>query len=153
MVEQVLEDYARAYGLHYVVLRYFNAAGAYERGEIGEDHDPETHLIPIILQHLLGIRESISVFGSDYPTEDGTCIRDYIHVTDLAKAHILALDALLCGKKETATYNLGTAIRYSLNNSFKPVKNNRKKQMLRWPIAVKETQHDLSPPRKKSSRN
>ncbi len=71
-----------------------------KRGEIGEDHDPETHLIPIILQHLLGMRESISVFGSDYPTEDGTCIRDYIHVTDLAKAHILALDALLWVKKK-----------------------------------------------------
>ena len=114
MVEQVLADYARAYGLHYVVLRYFNAAGAYETGEIGEDHDPETHLIPIILQHLLGKRESISVFGSDYPTEDGTCIRDYIHVTDLAKAHILALDALLSGKKETATYNLGNGLGYSV---------------------------------------
>ena len=104
----------RAYDLHYVVLRYFNAAGAYETGEIGEDHDPETHLIPIILQHLLGDRESISVFGSDYPTEDGTCIRDYIHVTDLAKAHILALDALLSGKKETATYNLGNGLGYSV---------------------------------------
>jgi UDP-glucose 4-epimerase len=114
MVERVLADYARAYGLHYVVLRYFNAAGAYETGEIGEDHHPETHLIPIILQHLLGKRESISVFGSDYPTEDGTCIRDYIHVTDLAKAHILALDALLSGKKETATYNLGNGLGYSV---------------------------------------
>ena len=96
------------------MLRYFNAAGAYETGEIGEDHHPETHLIPIILQHLLGKRESISVFGSDYPTEDGTCIRDYIHVTDLAKAHILALDALLSGKKETATYNLGNGLGYSV---------------------------------------
>lgn len=114
MVEQVLADYARAYDLHYVVLRYFNAAGAYETAEIGEDHDPETHLIPIILQHLLGDRESISVFGSDYPTPDGTCIRDYIHVTDLAKAHILALDALLSGEKETATYNLGNGLGYSV---------------------------------------
>ena len=77
-------------------------------------HHPETHLIPIILQHLLGGRESISVFGSDYPTPDGTCIRDYIHVTDLAKAHILALDALLSGKKETATYNLGNGLGYSV---------------------------------------
>lgn len=114
MVEQILADYAKAYGLHYVVLRYFNAAGAYETAEIGEDHHPETHLIPIILQHLLGQRESISVFGSDYPTHDGTCIRDYIHVTDLAAAHILALEALLSGKKETATYNLGNGLGYSV---------------------------------------
>ena len=114
MVEQVLEDYAKAYGMHYVVLRYFNAAGAYETAEIGEDHNPETHLIPIILQHLMGQRESISVFGSDYPTPDGTCIRDYIHVTDLATAHILALEALLSGKKETATYNLGNGLGYSV---------------------------------------
>jgi len=114
MVEQVLADYAKAYGFHYVVLRYFNAAGAYETAEIGEDHYPETHLIPIILQHLLGQRESIAVFGSDYPTPDGTCIRDYIHVTDLASAHILALEALLAGKKETATYNLGNGLGYSV---------------------------------------
>ncbi|WP_338470713.1 UDP-glucose 4-epimerase GalE [Niallia sp. XMNu-256] len=114
MVEQVLADYAKAYGLHYVVLRYFNAAGAFETAEIGEDHNPETHLIPIILQHLLGQRESIAVFGSDYPTPDGTCIRDYIHVTDLATAHILALEALLSGKKETATYNLGNGLGYSV---------------------------------------
>ncbi|WP_428909875.1 UDP-glucose 4-epimerase GalE [Niallia sp. Krafla_26] len=114
MVEQILGDYAKAYGLHYVVLRYFNAAGAYETAEIGEDHNPETHLIPIILQHLLGQRESIAVFGSDYPTPDGTCIRDYIHVTDLASAHILVLEALLSGKKETATYNLGNGLGYSV---------------------------------------
>jgi UDP-glucose 4-epimerase len=85
MVEQILADFASAYGLNYVVLRYFNAAGAHESGEIGEDHNPETHLIPIVLQHLLGEREKISVFGTDYDTPDGTCIRDYIHVTDLAK--------------------------------------------------------------------
>jgi UDP-glucose 4-epimerase len=114
MVEQVLADYAKAYGLHYVVLRYFNAAGAYETAEIGEDHHPETHLIPIILQHLLGKRESIAVFGTDYPTRDGTCIRDYIHVADLASAHILALEALLSDKKESATYNLGNGLGYSV---------------------------------------
>ncbi|GGJ80346.1 hypothetical protein GGR02_003453 [Anoxybacillus voinovskiensis] len=92
----------------------FNAAGAHESGEIGEDHNPETHLIPIVLQHLLGQRDKISVFGTDYDTPDGTCIRDYIHVTDLAKAHILALEALLNGKKKTAIYNLGNGSGYSV---------------------------------------
>lgn len=116
MVEQILEDFAQAYGLRYVVLRYFNAAGAHESAEIGESHDPETHLIPIILQHLLGQREKISVFGTDYDTQDGTCIRDYIHVTDLAKAHIIALQALLSGKKNTATYNLGNGKGFSVKD-------------------------------------
>jgi UDP-glucose 4-epimerase len=114
MVEQILSDFAEAYGLNYVVLRYFNAAGAHESGMIGEKHDPETHLIPIVLQHLLGEREKISVFGTDYDTPDGTCIRDYIHVTDLAHAHILALEALLEGKIKTATYNLGNGKGYSV---------------------------------------
>lgn len=114
MVEQILADFHAAYGLHYVVLRYFNAAGAHVSGEIGENHDPETHLIPIILQQLLGERESISVFGTDYPTEDGTCIRDYIHVTDLANAHIAALDALLDGTKAAETYNIGNGVGYSV---------------------------------------
>ncbi|PKG21959.1 UDP-glucose 4-epimerase GalE [Niallia nealsonii] len=114
MIEQILADFHQAYGLNYVVLRYFNAAGAHESGEIGENHDPETHLIPIILQHLLGAREAISVFGTDYPTEDGTCIRDYIHVTDLAGAHIKALEALLDGSKKAETYNLGNGVGYSV---------------------------------------
>lgn len=114
MVEQILADFHAAYGLHYVVLRYFNAAGAHASGEIGENHDPETHLIPIILQQLLGERDSISVFGTDYPTEDGTCIRDYIHVTDLANAHIAALEALLKETKAAETYNLGNGVGYSV---------------------------------------
>ncbi len=114
MVEQMLADFAKSYQMNYVVLRYFNAAGAYETAEIGESHSPETHLIPIILQHLLGQRESISVFGTDYDTPDGTCIRDYIHVTDLAKAHLLALEGLLKGTIETATYNLGNGNGYSV---------------------------------------
>ncbi|KAB7665174.1 UDP-glucose 4-epimerase GalE [Bacillus sp. B1-b2] len=114
MVENILADFHHAYGLNYVALRYFNAAGAHVTGEIGEQHDPETHLIPIILQHLLGERASISVFGTDYPTEDGTCIRDYIHVTDLAEAHIKALEALLAGEKEAETYNLGNGVGYSV---------------------------------------
>lgn len=114
MIEQVLEDFSKAYELHYVVLRYFNAAGAHELAEIGESHNPESHLIPIILQHLLGQRDKISVFGTDYDTPDGTCIRDYIHVTDLANAHILALNALLNNTKSTATYNLGNGKGYSV---------------------------------------
>lgn len=114
MVEQILSDFSKAYGLHYVVLRYFNAAGAYKTGEIGESHHPETHLIPIVLQHLAGKREKISIFGSDYPTPDGTCVRDYIHVTDLANAHILALEALLSEKKSAETYNLGNGLGYSV---------------------------------------
>ena len=114
MVERILEDFSSAYGLDYVVLRYFNAAGAHASGEIGEKHDPETHLIPIILQHLLGQRENISVFGDDYDTPDGTCIRDYIHVTDLAEAHILALKSLFDGKNKAATYNLGNGQGYSV---------------------------------------
>lgn len=114
MVEQILADFSKAHGLNYVVLRYFNAAGAHKSAVIGESHDPETHLIPIILQHLLGQREKVSVFGSDYDTEDGTCIRDYIHVTDLASAHILALKALLKGKKTAEIYNLGNGLGYSV---------------------------------------
>ncbi|MBS4213072.1 UDP-glucose 4-epimerase GalE [Neobacillus rhizophilus] len=114
MIEQILADFSKAYDLHYVVLRYFNAAGAHESAVIGESHDPETHLIPIILQQLLGQREKISVFGSDYDTEDGTCIRDYIHVTDLASAHILALEALLSEKKSAEIYNLGNGLGYSV---------------------------------------
>lgn len=114
MIEHMLSDFASAYDLRYVVLRYFNAAGAHESGEIGEDHHPETHLIPLILQHLLGMRDKISVFGTDYDTPDGTCIRDYIHVTDLAEAHIIALHALLSNEKKTATYNLGNGLGYSV---------------------------------------
>jgi UDP-glucose 4-epimerase len=114
MIEHILGDFAQAYGLNYVVLRYFNAAGAHASGEIGEDHNPETHLIPLVLKHLLGERESISVFGTDYDTRDGSCIRDYIHVTDLAQAHILALNALLNSKLEKATYNLGNGKGYSV---------------------------------------
>lgn len=114
MVEQILADFAVSYDLNYVVLRYFNAAGAHAEAEIGEDHSPETHLIPIILEQLLGEREQILVFGTDYPTADGTCIRDYIHVTDLAKAHIAALDALLDRRVKTAIYNLGNGKGYSV---------------------------------------
>jgi len=105
-VERALDDYARAYGFAFAALRYFNAAGCSEDGQLGEDHDPETHLIPIILQVALGQREKLTIFGDDYPTPDGTCIRDYIHVDDLADAHVRALDHLKPG--QGLKLNLGT---------------------------------------------
>ncbi|TWT03605.1 UDP-glucose 4-epimerase GalE [Planomicrobium sp. CPCC 101079] len=114
MIEQVLADAAHAYGVKYVVLRYFNAAGAHASGEIGESHDPETHLVPIVLQHLLGQRDKISVFGTDYETADGTCVRDYIHVTDLANAHILAYEGLAKGNLANEVFNLGNGAGYSV---------------------------------------
>ena len=106
VIEQALADYAHAYGWGYAALRYFNAAGAAPDGEIGEDHSPESHLIPIVLQVALGQRETISIFGDDYPTPDGTCIRDYIHVYDLGTAHVKALEKLEMGTG--LQLNLGT---------------------------------------------
>lgn len=113
MVEQMLEDFDQAHGLKYVSLRYFNAAGADPEGELGEDHRPETHLIPLVLQTALGKRDHIAVFGNDYPTRDGTCIRDYIHIVDLAQAHLLALGHLL-NEKSSAVFNLGNGEGYSV---------------------------------------
>lgn len=107
MVERVLEDYESAYGLHSVCLRYFNAAGDDFDGEIGESHTPETHIIPLILDAALGKRDSIKVFGTDYDTVDGSCVRDYIHVIDLADAHIRALDYMKSENKSNR-FNLGT---------------------------------------------
>ena len=107
MLEWILEDYDRAYGIRSVKLRYFNACGASADGLIGEDHDPETHLIPLVLMTLTGERENVTVFGTDYDTPDGTCIRDYIHIVDLARAHVLALEHLKEGKPSFAC-NLGT---------------------------------------------
>lgn len=104
ILERMLHWLDRIYGFRYAALRYFNAAGASPTGERGEDHEPETHLIPRVLQVALGQRDSITIFGDDYPTRDGTCVRDYIHVTDLAQVHILALKALDRGSR---TYNLG----------------------------------------------
>jgi len=113
MVERILRDYDRAYGLKSVSLRYFNAAGADPGGDMGEMHDPETHLIPNILLSLLGKRTRLGVFGDDFPTPDGTAVRDYIHVTDLAEAHVLALKALLAGGPSD-TVNLGTNAGFSV---------------------------------------
>jgi UDP-glucose 4-epimerase len=114
MIEQILADYDRAYGLKYSCLRYFNAAGADPDGELGERHDPETHLIPLVLQAASGRRDAIRVFGEDYDTPDGTCIRDYIHINDLCQAHLLALEKLLNGA-ESMTYNLGNGAGFSVN--------------------------------------
>lgn len=111
--EGMLADYDRAYGLKYISLRYFNAAGADPSGEIGEDHDPESHLIPIVLKQALGEQSPLAIFGTDYATPDGTCIRDYIHVNDLASAHLLAIEALRAGEK-SAIYNLGNNQGYSV---------------------------------------
>ena len=112
VVERMLDDYAAAYKFGFAALRYFNAAGAAPDGSIGEDHTPESHLIPIVLQVALGQRESISIFGEDYPTSDGTCIRDYVHVEDLASAHLAALERLAPGK--AIKVNLGTGRGYSV---------------------------------------
>jgi UDP-glucose 4-epimerase len=106
IMENAMEDYSRSLGLKYIALRYFNACGADPEGDIGEDHSPESHLIPLVLQTCLGKRDSIKIFGDDYPTKDGTCVRDYIHVNDLASAHILALESLYNGH-ESDVYNLG----------------------------------------------
>jgi UDP-glucose 4-epimerase len=111
-IEWVLQDYAAAYGLSYAALRYFNAAGASPAGDIGEDHDPETHLIPLVLQVALGQRPHIQVFGTDYATPDGTCIRDYVHVDDLAEAHLLALTKLQ--PRRGLICNLGTGRGHSV---------------------------------------
>jgi UDP-glucose 4-epimerase len=113
MVERILQDFSHAYDFRSVCLRYFNAAGADPEGNLGEDHNPETHLIPLVLQTALGQRESVSVFGTDYDTPDGTCIRDYIHVLDIAQAHILALKYLL-GNGATDVFNLGNASGFSV---------------------------------------
>jgi len=112
-MEHMMSWVSRAHGLKYVALRYFNACGAHASGQIGEAHNPETHLIPLILQVPLGQREQISVFGEDYPTKDGTCVRDYIHVTDLAQAHILALDYLMNGG-ENDVFNLGNGVGFTV---------------------------------------
>ena len=115
MIERILQDYASAYGLNSISLRYFNACGADPESELGECHDPETHLIPLILQAASGRRESITVFGHDYATDDGTCVRDYVHINDLCTAHALAFDKLIgsndCG---ALSYNLGNSSGFSV---------------------------------------
>ncbi|MFN6561275.1 MAG: UDP-glucose 4-epimerase GalE [Nostoc sp. ChiSLP01] len=121
MVERILSDFDTAYNLKSVRFRYFNAAGADPNGLLGEDHEPETHLIPLVLLAALGKRESILIFGTDYPTRDGTCIRDYIHVTDLAQAHILGLEYLLKGG-ESEVFNLGNGSGFSVREVIETAK-------------------------------
>jgi len=118
VVEQMLADFERAYGLRAICLRYFNAAGADPEGELGECHAPETHLIPLILQAASGRRPALTIYGSDYETPDGTCVRDYVHVQDLCDAHLLALQALLAGAG-SARYNLGNGNGYSIVDVIK----------------------------------
>jgi UDP-glucose 4-epimerase len=119
--EKILKRYDQIHGLKYISLRYFNAAGADPEGKIGEAHDPETHLIPIVLQTALGIRDKIYIFGDDYPTKDGSCVRDYIHVNDLADAHVLAIEALADGKNSDI-YNLGCGDGYSVKEVIETAK-------------------------------
>jgi UDP-glucose 4-epimerase len=121
MIERVFADYDVAYGLRYVALRYFNACGANPEADIGENHNPESHLIPLVLDAAIGKRENIKIFGTDYPTPDGTCVRDYIHVVDLASAHLLALKHLLDGGK-SKQYNLGNGKGFSVREVIDAVK-------------------------------
>ncbi len=128
MVEHLLTDFAAAYGLPSVIFRYFNAAGADPAGDLGEDHDPETHLIPRVLDAMGGREPYLQIFGDDYPTPDGTCIRDYIHVSDLADAHVLGLDQLLRLREQQETvsapliYNLGNGTGYSVQQVIETAK-------------------------------
>lgn len=121
MVEKILRDYDKAYGLKSVVLRYFNASGSDKEGKIGESHVPETHLIPLILQAASGKRENIKVFGNTYKTKDGTCVRDFVHVYDLAKAHILGMEKML-EENKSLNYNLGSGEGYTVKEVIDKVK-------------------------------
>jgi UDP-glucose 4-epimerase len=121
MIEQILKDYDTAYGMRYVCLRYFNAAGADPDGEIGEWHEPEPHLIPLALQVAAGEREHIQIYGTDYDTPDGTCIRDYVHINDLATAHLLALEHLQSGAPSSA-FNLGNGKGFSVKEVLNEVR-------------------------------
>jgi UDP-arabinose 4-epimerase len=120
MIERVLADFGAAHALKSIALRYFNAAGADPGNEIGEDHDPETHLIPLVLDAASGRRENVTVFGADYPTHDGTCVRDYVHVTDLADAHVKALQALF-GGSQSGIFNLGNGRGFSVSEVISAV--------------------------------
>lgn len=133
MIEEILRDVSAAQGLRYCALRYFNAAGADPDGDLAENHHPETHLIPLVLQAALGLRPEILIFGTDYDTPDGTCIRDYVHVSDLAEAHVLALRWLLDGG-ENLVANLGSGQGYSVRNVISTVE-----AVLNLPVPVRET--------------
>lgn len=132
MVERILSDFDVAYGLRSVRFRYFNAAGADPQGNLGEDHTPETHLIPLVLLTAMGQRQQISIFGTDYDTPDGTCVRDYIHVTDLSEAHVLGLEYLLNGGA-TSVFNLGNGNGFSVREVIEAAR-----KVTGQPIAVVE---------------
>lgn len=134
MIEQIMNDYTEAYGMKQVSLRYFNAAGADSDLEIGERHKPETHLIPLLIECALGLRDEIEIFGTDYSTPDGTCIRDYIHVSDLAQAHVNALDYLK-GGGESRAFNLGNGKGFSVRQVIETVEKVTGKK-----IKVKESE-------------
>ncbi len=121
MIETMMKDFTMAYGMDYVALRYFNAAGAALDGSIGEDHNPESHLIPLILKAAQGVRDHISIYGTDYPTPDGTCLRDYIHVLDLADAHVLAMQYLADGGASDV-FNLGSEAGFSVREIIETAK-------------------------------
>jgi UDP-glucose 4-epimerase len=123
MVEEILKDFDIAYGLKYVSFRYFNAVGHDPDGELSERHDPETHLLPIIMQVVSGKRESVSIYGMDYDTKDGTCIRDYIHVNDLADAHLRGLDYLNNSNSQSTEFNLGNGNGFSVKEVIQKVKD------------------------------
>lgn len=128
MVEQIIEDYHKAYDLNYIFLRYFNAAGADPSGKIGEYHEPETHLIPLVMQAASGRKEKIIIFGDNYDTPDGTCIRDYVHVCDIAQAHLLAANRLL-QNQQSGIFNLGSGTGYSVKEVIDTAKRVTKKQI------------------------
>ena len=141
MIEQILEDYNNAYGLKSICLRYFNAAGADQEGKLGERHLPETHLIPLVLQVASGRREEISIYGVDYDTPDGTCIRDYIHVNDLCNAHLLALRRLLTGGESTQ-FNLGNGTGFSVKEVIETTRKVTGKEI---PVCI-EARREGDPP-------
>jgi UDP-glucose 4-epimerase len=140
MMENMLADFDTAYGLKSVIFRYFNAAGADPNGRLGEDHDPEPHLIPSVLLAAAGQRESVSIFGTDYLTPDGTCIRDYIHVSDLAQAHVLGLEYLLNGGN-SQIFNLGNGNGFSVRQVIETVK-----EVTGQPIEVIESERRIGDP-------
>lgn len=140
IIENALSDYSKAYNLKYVALRYFNAAGADINAEIGEDHDPETHLIPLVLDAAKGKRESIKIFGTDYDTDDGTAVRDYIHVSDLADAHILALEYLESGG-DSDVFNLGNGNGYSVKDVIETARKVTEKDI----VAIEEERRPGDP--------
>jgi len=131
--ENALSWYRKAHGLRYVALRYFNAAGAHPDGDIGEDHAPESHLVPLIIQAALNPDRALKVFGTDYPTPDGTCVRDYIHISDLAAAHVLALAAMDRGAVDGASFNLGNGEGFSVRDVIRTVE-----QVVGKPVPVED---------------